>query len=163
MVPLVAFSRLYLGAHFIGDVLFAIPIGLLVLYAFLQLEKPIVWLRERSWWVFVSLALVVVVLAYILTDLIPQAWLVFEAAVGGSLGFLLEERYIDYRPLQPVRQRLLPRLLVGLAVPGMLALLWSATVAWTNWGNFALTALALFWGFFLTPLLFRRLGWSEGL
>lgn len=49
LIFLIGFSRIYLGMHFISDVLLGWVLGSLLLFAVLKLEKPLgSWLKDRS-------------------------------------------------------------------------------------------------------------------
>ncbi len=162
IVPLVMLSRMYLGVHYLGDVLGGALIGLtLVLFA-QRLWLPVQdWLAGRTFRFFVlaSMLILVVLLASLpFLGASSEDWHTVGAGVGGVIGLLLENRYLRYTPpvsTAPGRKMLLVALGLGLLVLPLI-------VVWVLGGGppvqAASYALAALWATFGAPALFIRLG-----
>jgi hypothetical protein len=89
---LIGFSRLYLGMHFVHDVLLGWLIGLAILFAFLRLWEPVAaWLRAKTLPQQVGMALGVSLLMIIVGVLVsaplsayafPAAWMANALRAG---------------------------------------------------------------------------------
>ena len=98
----VAFSRLYLAAHYVGDVLFAIPFGLLFIWGYSYLWP---WMKDhlqRRSYLFYLLLGVAATAAVGATLLLqssgtPRRWEILGITIGLTAGLLLEDRYVRYQ------------------------------------------------------------------
>ncbi len=152
----VALSRLYLGVHYLGDVLGGALIGLLLLVAYCRIVAPQAerWLLGRSFAARVELGVIamigVLVAAPLLAD--PSERLVqgtLGALLGGTVAVLVEAHYLRSYPV-PVRLRcqalklligfggaaalLLPLFLVGSLGPIPFAADVALATAWVLFG-----------------------------
>lgn len=99
----VAFSRLYLGAHYVADVLFAIPIGLLFIWGYSYVWP---WMKDRLqhrshlFYALLGLTAAAAVGATLLLQSAgnPRRWEILGITVGLTAGFLLEDRYLHDDP-----------------------------------------------------------------
>lgn len=121
MAALVAFSRVYLGLHFVGDVLGGAAIGLGLGLAAYALSRASLWdglgLRVR-----LGLAMVLpAVWGGILLPLGPDAYLFWGLLTGLSVGYLLERERVGLERARGVGSAAI-RVLVGFpAVGGLFA------------------------------------------
>jgi membrane-associated phospholipid phosphatase len=88
MIIMIALSRIYLGVHFITDVLAGLAISILFLVLYMKLEAPVVrWAKDQPLWI-IALVSLAVSLAPILLDgvirhanagwQVPTGWLVTD-------------------------------------------------------------------------------------
>lgn len=166
-LPVLAVSvgRIYLGTHYLGDVLG----GLVFAAALLALHARLwPWVRSRmegrSFRVYAGLALAGVVAGVAATFVIGDnvyEWGAVGIAVGASVGFLLEYRLLHYEPgdLPPTREALR----IGMGVAGVLVpFLASRFVAEDAYLLTAvLTGTATLWAVLLAPWLLARVGLGE--
>jgi membrane-associated phospholipid phosphatase len=80
LVALIGFSRIYLGVHFISDVVAGLLLGLLTLWAVLRLERPVV-----AWWQRFSLGAQFVLSAVIPAGLLGVALIITAVHTGTVL------------------------------------------------------------------------------
>lgn len=143
VIALVALSRVYLGVHFPGDILWGAAVGLTLLALYNGLKPRLLpWLKGLSFGIHAVLALITAGVMLALTslllaipfgtgqmfgDLYTAAWssalsdgaTVAGLAIGLWLGLVLEARYVKFSVAGPPWQRML-RYLVGVA--GLLAI-----------------------------------------
>ena len=161
IVPAVMLSRLYLGAHYLGDVLGGLVIGLLLVAAFLRLW-PIAarWLSRRSFWFFLIVGLCAPFAVLLFIGASPRGWEIFGAALGAGIGLPLEYRYVRFSAATP-RQRAL-KATIGLGVMGALLLAHDLLFSGQPILDAALLALAVLWGVLFAPALFVRMSLCPG-
>lgn len=158
----VMISRLYLGVHYLADLLGGVTIGLILVVAYQRLWPRILrWFSGRPFIFFLILALSAPIAAFPSTSFSPRGWEIFGAALGVGIGMPLEYWYVHYTPTKiPLRKQML-KLAIGLG--GMAA---SAFMPRFIGGNgLALDAVTFaivsFWAVFLAPALFAYMGLSE--
>jgi membrane-associated phospholipid phosphatase len=156
---LVGVARLALGAHYLGDVLVAIPLGVAVLAAHRRLYPALAsqigrWSSRTRLLCGVVAALLVLPAGW----LVAEGWLIFGAALAAGIGLRAEPRLVGYVAAPVGRGRQVARATVGLAVLAAAALplllgidrTWQAVVG----------AVAMLWVILAAPALFVRLGWA---
>ena len=158
-ILVVMISRLYLGMHYVGDVLAGLGIGLLLVVLFERMWPPIDgWFSRRSYRFFVLLGFGLVVALVPFTLLNARAWIALGAALGGVAGLLAEYRYVGYNSAdQAPRWWQISKVLLGLA--GATAILFGLTFLGIDSpvfdaATFALVALWATWG---APATFQAL------
>ncbi len=153
----VMLSRLYLGMHYLGDVLGGVVIGLLLLSIYVRLWPMIAtWFAHRSLLFFVILGVWGPLAVLPFTLITDRAWVAFGSAFGGALGMLAEYHYVRYEPDQASLAQQAAKVLAGLGVAGMLmVVLVVANSSVLTAGVFASVTLWLTLG---APALFSWLG-----
>lgn len=163
-VVLVGLGRLYLGTHYLGDVLGGIVFGAALVWVYHRLwPRAGGWLARRGFAFHACLAGAVVAAALAWIALVgghPRRWEVVGILLGASLGLPLEYRHVGYSARPAGRMQALGKTTVGLAgIAGMLLLDRSASEDALLLGT--LTAgLATLWAVWGAPLVFVRLGWA---
>jgi membrane-associated phospholipid phosphatase len=100
LMLLIGFSRIYLGVHFLGDVVVGWLVGALILWAFLNLEGPTLsWLARRS---VAQQALAALAVSMLLVLLGALARLALEGWTVPGLWEKLAARAPDAEPLDPL-------------------------------------------------------------
>lgn len=155
LVALIGFSRLYLGLHYLADVLGGMGIGAALLAVFLLLERRGADAAPGSApWSF--LAATLLGLFFYRTEV---ALKVAGALAGMGLGYSLEETYLDFKPRGPAGRQVTKGFL------GVAALAVVYLAGKTFLPPWPLVTLLRYFvlslgGFFAVPWLFRRLGWG---
>jgi hypothetical protein len=88
MILMIALSRIYLGVHFLSDVLAGLVISILFLVLYLKLEAPVIrWAKKQPLWVITLLSLIACVVPVLIVAAIrvantgwqvPAEWLVTD-------------------------------------------------------------------------------------
>lgn len=162
IVPGVMLSRLYLGAHYLGDVLGGALIGLLLVFVYVRLWPGIRrWLSGRSFWFFLIPGLCAPFAVLFFVGLSPRGWELFGIALAGGIGLPLEYRYVRFTPAAVSLARQARKVGVGLGGMGVLLLAPVLLPGVRPILGTALLALAVLWGILLAPALFTYLGLSK--
>lgn len=158
----ISLSRLYLGVHFIVDIVVGWLIGLLLIAAFVAIT-PIVaaWAVRQSAWGLVALIALLPLLLIVLPpletlDTLPRA---IGAATGALWGCIADYRRLQFRERGATWLQITLRLLLGLAV---ILLIWRGLKPILDlWGIFGVFLRYVLIGAWLTggaPLLFVKMG-----
>jgi len=156
VVPGVMLSRLYLGAHYLGDVLGGALIGALLVAVWVRARPVVVRRLSRlPFWAFQIFGLCApfAILAYM--GLSPRGSELFAVALAAGIGLTLEYRYVRFEPAASPGGRRATKVGIGLGVMGPLILargLLNEPVLAA-----VLLALAVLWGMLLAPALFARM------
>lgn len=164
-VVLVGLGRLYLGVHFLGDVVAGMVFGAVFVWIYWKLWPHVApWLAERSFGTYRALACLVAAgaLVYLLlTDPGPRRLEVIGIALGAAFGLPAEYRWVGYVPERSGWRVDLLKVLIGTA--GLAAcIVWDRTMGdHALWVGITAAALATVWVVLLAPALFARLGWGH--
>jgi membrane-associated phospholipid phosphatase len=162
---LIGISRVYIGVHFLGDVLLGWVIGIVVVIIFFYLENPVrEYLSKYSidYWL-VLLMVFGVVLTFISWILPPPPEDNFGSygglVVGLALGLILEKRFVNFsvEPHEGQKWRLGLRVIIGLVLViglmvGLSPFLPSEEI-WLRMIRYMLVALT---GIFIWPAIFKK-------
>jgi membrane-associated phospholipid phosphatase len=188
-ILLVCLSRVYLGVHFPGDVIWGCAEGIVVLVTYIGLKPwAAAWLRKRQLGAQIALAVgaAAAVLAlnllflaaragcaagFEVTCTVARAQALGEAAnvagllLGAGTGLALERYYVGFTTDGSAAQRIL-RYLLGLA--GLLGIMFGlglflegAPLALDSALRVLRAAAAALWGLFAWPWLFVRFGLAK--
>jgi membrane-associated phospholipid phosphatase len=161
IVLAVMLSRLYLGMHYLGDVLAGALLGFILLAIFAQLWAVVRdWFAKRPFWFFMALGIgaPLAVLPFTLFLASPRVWVAFGAALGAGLGLPLEYRYVRYTPVDGSLGRQALKVLIGLGVLGVIMFVSSRARAGGPLFDALVVALAALWLALGAPSLFAWLG-----
>jgi membrane-associated phospholipid phosphatase len=159
IIGVVMFARVYLGAHFIGDVVFGALVGLAWLVVFHRWIGPMLERidpRKLSSVVAVAMALSFVVLP--VTSTFPFGWEIVGGLVGAGVGLILQERRIGFTPNLVSRSWQLAKVPIGI-----LGILLVIAVDYFIHPEIMLVEITIYfiaaiWGLLLAPWIFQRLG-----
>jgi membrane-associated phospholipid phosphatase len=151
---LVSVSRLYLGVHFLGDVLGSVVIGALLLAAYgpawRRLER---WLAMRPFGAFVAVGAlgVAAIVAGLVAGVVGAGEYEREAlgvVLGGVPALLLEKRFVRDAPVRrPVA--------VGMVLAGIVPLALVHRLGEAHWAGLVLIAVAMLWSVLVVPAILR--------
>jgi membrane-associated phospholipid phosphatase len=169
IILLVGLSRVYIGVHWMGDILLGWSVGAVLLMAALRLEDWASSFSSRYGADTIYLGLVVLgLVSMVLTEiLLPVNLAGMEDnfgsnggfMVGLGIGFLLEKRYVNFEvPESGDRRRVVLRVVIGLTLVMMvmfgLSPLLPSEVYWLRAARYALSVIT---ALFLWPYVFTRL------
>jgi hypothetical protein len=165
LTVLIGISRVYLGVHYLADVVLGWALGLALLAILLLMEKPLskTLSRYKTEYLYLALFLFGLAATFISAYLLPQPPLDNFGALGGltmgvAVGLLLERRYVNFtvEPANGQKWRLVLRVVIGLVlVIGTmigLAPILPTTQIWLRAARYALVAIV---GAFVWPAIFK--------
>lgn len=162
IVALVMLSRIYLGVHYLMDLLGGLAIGLILLFIYQRLLPVLVrWFSGRTFRFFLVLSLVLPIVTFPAADAFPDGWKVFGAAVGTAIGMPLEYWYVRYHPAQVSLRKQVVKVAIGLGVMG--GIVFVARLISSNElpRDPIAYSMAVVWILLLAPALFARMGLSK--
>lgn len=151
---LVSITRLYLGVHFLGDVLGSAVIGALLLAAYGPAWRRLEgWLAKRPFGAFVAVGMlaVTVILVGLAAGFLGAGEYEREAlgiVLGGVPALLLEYRFVRDTPVRrPVA--------VGMALAGIVPLALIHRLGDAHWAGLVLIAVAMLWSVLVVSAILR--------
>lgn len=153
VVALVCLSRLYLGLHFLADVIGGVAVGAALLLAFCWLSRRLPREAAAAAWCYLAAGALAAPFCRL-----PVCLKIGGALAGMGLGSYLEELTVGFAP-RTARGRQILKALLGLGLLTPLYLGTRSLPPGPGWEFFAYFALSL-GGFLVVPWLFRRLGWG---
>ncbi|MFW9908873.1 MAG: phosphatase PAP2 family protein [Candidatus Thorarchaeota archaeon] len=166
LTGLVGISRIYLGVHFLGDVLLGWGVGIITVIAFVYLENPMraFFSRYKQEYLLMGLAIIGFLMTFI-AFLLPQPPNDNFGSVGGftiglALGLILENRFVGFSVEVPEggKVKLVLRVIIGfILVFGVmlgLAPILPTEEIWLRTIRYTLIALI---GVFIWPAIFKRI------
>jgi len=166
LTALVGISRVYLGVHYIGDVLIGWGVGILTVIAFYYLEQPAreFLSRYKQEYLLIGIALIAFVMMLVSSVLPPPPNDNFGAiggvTIGYAIGLALERRYVNFTVEPPNGQkwRLALRVIIGgMLVVGLLVGLGEILPSEDLWLRGLKYLLVSLTGTFVWPLIFKRI------
>ena len=161
IVLAVMLSRLYLGMHYIGDVLGGALLGLGLLLVYTRVWPAIArWFSKRSFGFFLALGLAapLAVLPFTLLITSPRVWVAFGAALGAGIGLPLEYRFVRYVPGPAKLGHVVPKVVLGVGVLAALIVVRRIVDVETFLFDAVVFAFAALWLALGAPALFAWLG-----
>jgi membrane-associated phospholipid phosphatase len=161
----VSVGRLYLGVHYLADVVAGVILGILLIWAFQALWPPVRnWLAARSYGFFVGVGLLGTVAVgvglFLLGKQNPFMYNAAAIAAGGIVALLIEYRAVRFTPARPDWARTFSKIAFGLV--GMIPLLAADRMTGESslWLGAALAFLGALWALLAVPAVFQGWGWG---
>lgn len=162
----VGVGRLYLGVHYLADVLAGILLGVLLIWLFQTIWSPVrEWLASQSYAFFAAAGVLgsagILAGVFLLFGNNSFVWNSAGLAVGSIIALLIEYRLVRYQPVPADAIRAAACIAVGLL--GVAPLLAAERLTGENTlqlGAALLLAGAL-WALLAVPALFTWWGWSR--
>jgi membrane-associated phospholipid phosphatase len=158
-VVLVMFSRMYLGVHFLGDVLAGALVGIVWLIVFHRWISPLLERIEPTrLTMIVAAGLVASLLVLPVTKAFPFGWEIVGGLVGAGVGLIIQHRRIRFEPAAVGLQWQIAKAAIGTA--GILVVILVDRLIGPEMMviEMIMYFAAALWAMLVAPVLFRSLG-----
>jgi undecaprenyl-diphosphatase len=91
LVVLVSFSRIYLGQHYLSDVIAGVAVAAAIYFGLQFLAKKVTWQTPTV--VLASMPLLLILLVVVQEK---NVWITVAGMLGGTIGYQLEQRFIQF-------------------------------------------------------------------
>jgi hypothetical protein len=153
-------TRLYLGLHYLADVLFAILFGALFVWIYIRLLPYMAdWFYRRSVSFYAALTVAasssVLASVYILVDT-ARRWEIVGLVLGAGTALILEHCVVQYSPPRRNTWRLTA---IGIGLSGLLVYAVAGMQLQESWrlAYLALSFAVMLWTLLAVPILVQRL------
>lgn len=163
LIILIGLSRVYIGVHWMGDVLLGWTVGAILIFLVWRFQKPMEsYLTNYSRDLLYLLLVVFGIVVTVLTELIIQVPDDNFGANGGlliglAIGLWLEGRYVNFTTESSDNLRLAFRVVIGIVlvflVMNGLSLFLPSEIYWLRMIRYAIVAIV---GAFVWPAIFQR-------
>lgn len=155
IIFLVALARVFLGVHFVGDVVGAFLLGCGLVWLFGRIWPPVRgWLAERGAWILWTIGLASIAGAVLTVTVLepdnPYAWNAVGVMIVGPFALALERRQDDGRHGST------RGMWIGAAGLVPLVAIWMSLPEGVTYITAVLTGVGTLWAWWTTPLLQRR-------
>jgi membrane-associated phospholipid phosphatase len=164
LIVLIGLSRVYIGVHWMGDVLLGWAVGAILILFVWRFQEPVQsYLSKYSRDLLYLLLVVFGIVVTILTELIIHVPDDNFGANGGllvglAIGLWLEGKYVNFSTESSNNLHLALRVIIGLVLVFLLmnglALFLPTDIYWLRMIRYALVAIV---GAFIWPLIFERI------
>ena len=159
IIGMVMFARVYLGAHFIGDVVFGALIGVAWLVLFHRWLGPLLErVNPRTVSTVVAVAMAGSFAILPITSAFPFGWEIVGGLVGAGVGLIVQEWRVGYAPIPVDARWQLAKAGIG-AFGIVLIIVMDFLIGPEIMAvELAMYFLAALWGLLLAPVVFQQLG-----